>query len=359
MKKMRNLKGIVALSLSAAMVLGTAITSNATTLKEVFNAKYYSDSYQDIKDVFGDNADLLYNHYITYGLGEGRDMNGFLNLSVYRDTYKDLEDVFGDDWDAYLNHYLTYGIKEGRVTGTDFNASAYAERYPDLFDAYGYDPVALYEHYLAKGKAEGRDAAVEVKQTATSSNSSSNNNSNTDVSDGDANTDTNTDTDTEDNGDEVIDLSLWYDTEFLYFDYNTGFGTIYTFPGVHFIGASDVLNVIRSSDSKSWLYLNSSTGRTEWREYSEPDDPTYLWFTYSEGAYNGNDPQNTYVNTDPSKYLDGMKLHLKVYSEADELLCSYIVTYGVGIEKVPNDYVLSQEDIDESTRIRDEYLALW
>ena len=352
MKKKKYLKRIVVLSLSAAMVLGTAISTNAATVKEVFNAKYYSDSYQDINDVFGDNADLLYNHYITYGLDEGRDMNGFLNLTVYRDTYKDLQDVFGDDWDAYLNHYLTYGIKEGRVTGTDFNASAYAERYPDLFDAYGYDPVALYEHYLAQGKAEGRDAAVEVKQTASSSNSNSNSNSNTDVSDGDANTDTNT----EDNGEEVADLSSWYDTEFLYYEYNNGVGGVYTFPGIHFIGANDVLYITYSADSKVWRYIDSSTWRTVFGEYSEP---TYGWQLMEEGGFNGKVPQNTYVNTDPSKYLDGMKLHIKVYSQADELLCSYIVTYGVGIEKVPNDYVLSQEDIDESTRIREEYLDLW
>jgi len=91
---------------------------------------------------------------------------------------------------------------------------------------------------------------------ASSSSSSSNNNANSDVSDGDANTDTNT----EDNGEEVADLSSWYDTEFLYYEYNNGVGGVYTFPGIHFIGASDVLYITYSADSKLGVTLTAVLG---------------------------------------------------------------------------------------------------
>lgn len=152
------------------MVLSSTLTVQATTIKDVFDASYYSKTYSDLAKAFADNADALYNHYLTYGQKEGRVVVPYIDLQKYKEAYADLRAAFGDNWDAYLQHYLTYGVKEGRKSfGKAFDARAYADRYPDLKKAFGYDVLALYKHYLQFGKAEGRNAMPDAPKAATSS----------------------------------------------------------------------------------------------------------------------------------------------------------------------------------------------
>lgn len=94
-------------------------------------------------------------------------MSALIDVQKYREAYPDLDAAFGDNWNAYVNHYLTYGIKEGRSSFGTFDARAYADRYPDLKQAFGYDALKLYKHYVTYGRAEGRDAGpVAVVDTA-------------------------------------------------------------------------------------------------------------------------------------------------------------------------------------------------
>lgn len=87
----------------------------------------------------------------------------FIDLVKYRERYADLDAAFGDDMDAYLEHYLVFGVYEGREAfGTSFDARAYADRYPDLKEAFGYDVLALYKHWLDYGMKEGRNPLADV-----------------------------------------------------------------------------------------------------------------------------------------------------------------------------------------------------
>ncbi|MBD5481039.1 MAG: hypothetical protein HDR15_00695 [Lachnospiraceae bacterium] len=86
-------------------------------VKDVFDASYYADSYADLKEAFGYDENALLQHYMTYGLNEGRSASTVFNVAAYRAAYADLEAAFGDDWNAYVNHYYTYGITEGRTAG--------------------------------------------------------------------------------------------------------------------------------------------------------------------------------------------------------------------------------------------------
>ncbi|MCH5270552.1 MAG: L,D-transpeptidase [Lachnospiraceae bacterium] len=81
----------------------------------------------------------------------------------YADRYADLKAAFGYDKAALYEHYITYGINEGRIAefseGPEtFNYIAYADRYADLKAAFGYDRASLYEHYITYGISEGRIA---------------------------------------------------------------------------------------------------------------------------------------------------------------------------------------------------------
>lgn len=82
---------------------------------------------------------------------------------AYADRYTDLKAAFGYDKAALYNHYITYGINEGRIAEfaaslETFNYIAYANMYTDVRDAFGYDKKALYDHYIAYGRSEGRVA---------------------------------------------------------------------------------------------------------------------------------------------------------------------------------------------------------
>ncbi len=132
---------------------------SSKTLKGCINTEFYSAMYPDLQEAFHGDAVLLKEHFLTYGLSEGRIAIPFLDIVKYRESNPDLQKAFGDDWNAYLKHYLVYGIKEGRSSCTYFDASAYVERYPDLKNAFGYNAVALFNHYVVYGMKEERNPA--------------------------------------------------------------------------------------------------------------------------------------------------------------------------------------------------------
>ena len=183
---------ITALVLAGVLTFGGTATVSAATLRDVFDAQYYSETYSDLKDTFGTNQTALYKHYKTFGKSEGRTSTALIDVQKYRAAYPDLDAAFGDNWDAYVNHYIKYGFSEGRNSFGTFDARAYADRYPDLKAAFGYDVLALYKHYLKFGRAEGRDASAAVVATSSYTESSYSGSSNTGSADNGNNTSTNT-----------------------------------------------------------------------------------------------------------------------------------------------------------------------
>lgn len=163
----KGMKQMLALALAGVMVFGSAVTTEAATLKDVFDAQYYSETYSDLNSAFGTNKTALYKHYRTTGKAEGRNATALIDVQKYKDAYPDLAAAFGDNWDAYVNHYIKYGFNEGRNSFGTFDARAYADRYPDLKEAFGYDVLALYKHYMNYGRAEGRNASAVVASVPT------------------------------------------------------------------------------------------------------------------------------------------------------------------------------------------------
>ena len=65
--------------------------------------------------VYGNDKEALWNHYVTYGLKEGRtQIHNNFNVFAYISAYPDLQNAFGDDLLAYYMHYVNYGINENR-----------------------------------------------------------------------------------------------------------------------------------------------------------------------------------------------------------------------------------------------------
>lgn len=161
-RAMRFIRRVQALVLAGAILVTGGFVVHAATVADVIDTQYYADKYPDLKAAFGYDSKALLQHYLTYGIAEGRDAGGLLDVREYRDAYADLDAAFGDDWNAYVNHFLTYGVFEGRNSGTDFNALDYAERYGDLKEAFGNNVLQLYHHYQTYGKNENREARSET-----------------------------------------------------------------------------------------------------------------------------------------------------------------------------------------------------
>lgn len=77
--------------------------------RAVFDASYYSAAYPDVAAAYGNNADALLNHFISFGVKEGRNASAEFNPQAYRQRYEDLQAAFGSDMAAYCRHYVAYG----------------------------------------------------------------------------------------------------------------------------------------------------------------------------------------------------------------------------------------------------------
>ena len=149
---------VMALGLAMATFMSMAMNVSAMDLKDIFSAEYYAEKNPDIVEVIGDDAKVLYQHYVTSGLAEGRSGSPVLDVAKYRESYADLDKAFGDNWEAYVDHYFKDGVNEpNRRKGVLLDPVVYGEEYRDLRKAFGTDIEALAKHYVTNGWKEGRD----------------------------------------------------------------------------------------------------------------------------------------------------------------------------------------------------------
>lgn len=99
----------------AGMVYGLGLAKKVTIdYGPVFDAQYYAKKNPDVRKSYGTDKSKLLQHFIKYGMKEGRLSHPDFNVKKYKKRYKDLQKAFGDDYQKYYMHYLNYGIKEGR-----------------------------------------------------------------------------------------------------------------------------------------------------------------------------------------------------------------------------------------------------
>jgi hypothetical protein len=140
--------------------------------KTTFSAKSYRLANADLRTAFGSDMIKYYLHYKNYGKLEGRiaigdylgGVNSINNTSyaaVYSFDYfeknnSDIQKAFGLNDTAALQHFINYGMAEGRIASADFNVYNYKNRYADLRTAFGNDLKKYYIHYMYYGMLEGR-----------------------------------------------------------------------------------------------------------------------------------------------------------------------------------------------------------
>ncbi len=144
--------------------------------KDVYSFEYYTKKNRDIKRVFGDNPEGALNHFVNFGMAEGRQAIATFDVKSYRNMYSDLRSLFGNDLVKYYKHYMQNGKREGRIAtgvttlqnattiynGVDYrdvyNYDYYLESNPDVRRVIGTDENAVLYHFVNFGMSEGRKA---------------------------------------------------------------------------------------------------------------------------------------------------------------------------------------------------------
>lgn len=141
-----------------------------------FNVTYYKNRYVDLRNVYGTNLKNYYLHYITIGQREGRngrtpsalvgtvtrldgvDYSAVYDFNYYINKYSDVKSKYLNDDIGALRYFVDYGMKAGQQAIATFDVTSYAYRYYELRKVYKNDIVKYYLHYINYGKQEGRVA---------------------------------------------------------------------------------------------------------------------------------------------------------------------------------------------------------
>ena len=156
-----------------------------------FDVYSYKNAYADLRKSFGNDLKKYYMHYLNYGKAEGRkeisgvtkvknpitvyggvNYKSIYNFNYYMSKNPDLKKVFGNDDIGALEHFVKYGMKEGRASISTFDLKSYKFANADLRKAFRNDNEKYYRHYMTNGKAEGRTATgvTEIKNPVTTLN---------------------------------------------------------------------------------------------------------------------------------------------------------------------------------------------
>ena len=131
MKKSFRVIALCLVLMTITMLLPVQSLAKATVSSSVksvvFNATYYANRYPDLKAAFGTDATKLYNHFLDYGVKEGRQASPIFNVNYYLTKNSDLKAAFGSDRERAMSHFCSNGINEIRHTaaivdlGTNIN----------------------------------------------------------------------------------------------------------------------------------------------------------------------------------------------------------------------------------------------
>lgn len=121
-----------------------------------FDPQYYLQMNPDVQAAYGNDFKAVASHWQNFGIDEGRVASPVFDVHYYLQANPDLFQAFGSDYPAALEHWLQCGIHEGRIASPYFNVKEYLQNNEDVFNSLGYDYKAATWHYLIFGIREGR-----------------------------------------------------------------------------------------------------------------------------------------------------------------------------------------------------------
>ena len=131
--------------------------SSIDPLTFTFNSTYYADMNRDLKQKFGYDEAQLRNHYLQYGIKDGRKASPVFDVDYYLKENKDVQNLCNGNYEQAYQHFVNFGVYENRKTSPYFNSASYLQRYDDLKKAFGENNYfAGTLHFATAGLSEGR-----------------------------------------------------------------------------------------------------------------------------------------------------------------------------------------------------------
>lgn len=134
---------------------------------EYFNAEYYQQRYADLAPL---SNQQLFQHFINFGINEGRQGSSSFHVTSYLDNSADLRQLGFTNQQA-VEHFIRFGVDEGRPRSRlsfvsqvayvlqqnmVYFPAYYRSQNPDLGS---FDDTQLFEHFQDFGRHEGRRAS--------------------------------------------------------------------------------------------------------------------------------------------------------------------------------------------------------
>ena len=143
---------------------GIIRSANALSIPEelkayVFDAEYYADKYADLKSAYGYDEEKLYDHFVNYGIEEGRAASPYFDVRFYMNqNTQNFRETMKGDYEKAFNHFLT-NIESPTLMklSENFDPAYYAEQNPDLTEN---TILGLLEHYVSAGSKQNAPAST-------------------------------------------------------------------------------------------------------------------------------------------------------------------------------------------------------
>ena len=119
----------------------------------VFNAQYYADRYPDLKAAYGTDETKLYQHFVNYGIEEGRCASPYFDVKIYMNyNSQSFQEENKGNYEKAFKHFLSNCKTTARMKLSDrFDTAIYASNHPELASA---TELAVLAHYVAGGATE-------------------------------------------------------------------------------------------------------------------------------------------------------------------------------------------------------------
>ncbi len=136
----------------------------------VFDATYYANKYSDVKNAFGSDEAKLYNHFLKYGIEEGRCASPYFDIKYYMSQNSaKMADYCKGNYEKGFDHFLTYAYEEGELTGggakklsVTFDCKYYYNTYPILKELGLKNEFEVLQYFVNTGKAAGHKGSAEM-----------------------------------------------------------------------------------------------------------------------------------------------------------------------------------------------------
>ena len=126
----------------------------------LFNARYYANTYPDLRQAFGYDSAALWKHWNEHGRYEGRTASPIFDSKWYLANNPDVAKAYGaTNYNMAIIHFCSFGFAEGRQGSSIFSAKTYLGLYPDLKSAFGNNYLSAARHFLSNGIPELRQAS--------------------------------------------------------------------------------------------------------------------------------------------------------------------------------------------------------